>query len=210
MTNAKKKFDKTITRCEELIETYKEIKQQHEQENCNIVIQPSQDILRASIVLAVAAFDAYATDCFSEKFIVYIKKHNIDDSMEKLLAESGFSIKFSLELLNSDRPYRKIRTLIDRHYSKYTTQKLDVIDELFLQYRIKKITSNAAKKSGKNEKRLLGSVNKIIERRHSIVHDGDYNEHSRIKPVYESDVARIEDLKLLVEKLDEIIENKFK
>ena len=56
--------------------------------------------------------------------------------------------------------------------------------------------SQAAKKSGKNVDRLLGSVNKIIERRHNIVHDGDYNIHGKINPVRETDINRISDLKI--------------
>jgi hypothetical protein len=206
MTNAKVKFDKTIDRCKELIRTHTELKKAHEN---GLDAFPSQDILRAAIVLAVAAFDAYATDCFAEKFVVYIKRNKIDDSLEKLLLDSGFTVKFSLELLDTDRPYRKIRTLIDRHYAKYTTQKLNVVDGLFLQYRIKSITKNAAKKSGKNVDRILGSVNKIIDRRHSIVHDGDYDEFSRIKSVTSADIRRIGDLKILVDNMDLIVENRF-
>lgn len=170
-------------------------------------ITVSQDILRGTIVLAVAAFDAYATDCFAEKFIFYIKHKGVDSALEELLTRSGFDIKFSLELINSDRPYRKIHTIIEKYYSKYTTQRLSVIDELFLQYHILGITKNAANKSKK--KRLLGSVQKIIERRHSIVHDGDYNEHKRIKNVSESDLKRISDLEILVSNMDDIIEARF-
>lgn len=116
-------------------------------------------------------------------------------------------IYFFLELIKADRPYRKIRTLIDRYYAKYTTQRLCVIDKLFLQYRIKNITKRAADKSGK--KTLLSSVEKIIERRHSIVHDGDYNDFKKIKQVKDGDIKRIKDLKVLVDNMDEIIESKF-
>jgi len=206
MTKAKKQFDKSIKRCEELLKLDANIKSA--QSAGKLDVQPSNDVLRAAIVIAVAAFDAYATDCFAEKFVVYIKHNSVDGSLEKLLLDSGFTIKFALSLLDSDRPYRKIRTLINRYYAKYTTQKLGVIDELFLQYHIKDITKNAAKRSGKNVDRLLGSVNKIIERRHNIVHDGDYNIHGKIKPVRETDISRISDLKILVDNMDYIIENR--
>lgn len=148
-----------------------------------------------------------ATDCFSEKFIFYIKHKGVDNTLEELLSKAGFDIKFSLELINSERPYRKIRTIIEKYYSKYTTQRLSVIDELFLQYHIKGLTKKAADKSGK--KRILASVQKIIERRHSIVHDGDYNEYNRIINVSESDLKRINDLETLVSNTDEISETRF-
>lgn len=203
MSNAKKKFDKTYNRCNEMISLYYELKanaKEHE--------TVSQDILRGAIVLAVAAFDSYATDCFSEHFVAYIKKYNVDKSLEELLGQAGFTIKFALELINSDRPYRKIRTLIERYYYKYTTQKLAVIDDLFRQYHLDNLTKNAAKRSGKNPERLLSSINKIIERRHSIVHDGDYNDHNKIKNVSNTDLNRIQDLKILVDNMEHIINSK--
>ena len=207
MTQAKAKFDKTILRCKEQIRIYNKLKElKEDSEDLDIAV--SQDILRGAIVLAVAAFDAYATDCFSEKFVTYIKCKNVDESLINLLDKAGFNIKFSLELIKSERPYRKIRTLIERYYSSYTTQRLCVINELFLQYHISKITDNAARKSGK--KTLLSSVEKIISRRHCIVHDGDYNDFNRINQVRESDIKRIDDLDILVKNMDEIIENKIK
>lgn len=206
MISAKQKFDKTIKRCKDQIDIYKKLKELKE-EKPDLDIALSQDILRSSIVLAVAAFDAYATDCFSEKFIIYIKNRSVDPTLIELLEKAGFSIDFALQLLNSDRPYRKIRTLIEQYYSTYTTQRLCVIDELFLQYHISKLTSNAENRSGK--KKLLCSVEKIIERRHCIVHNGDYNDFNRIKTVTESDLKRIDDLCILVKNMDDIIENKF-
>ncbi len=203
MSNAKAKFDKTFNRCNAMIQLYNELKETTD-ETENI----PQDILRGAIVLAVAAFDAYATDCFSEYFVIYIKKYGVDSSLEKLLGNAGFTVKFALELINSERPYRKMRTLIEKYYYKYTTQQLKVIDELFRQYHIKDITKKAAQRSGKNEDRLLGSVEKIIERRHNIVHDGDYNDQNRIKSVSKTDLNRIYDLRLLVENMDYIIENR--
>ncbi len=207
MMTAKQKFDKTISRCREQINLYNDLKEIKEN-NTDLDINVSQDILRSAIVLAVAAFDAYATDCFSERFIPYIKKRGADTSLIELLGKAGFDISFSLELIDSERPYRKIRTLIEKYYSAYTTQRLNVIDELFLQFHIKKITENAAQRSGR--KTLLGSVEKIIQRRHCIVHDGDYNEYNRIKNVTVTDLKRIDDLAILVSNMDEIIENKFK
>lgn len=205
MSLAKQKFDKTFNRCNEMVNTYNVMK-----ENANEECVISQDILRGAIVLAVAAFDAYATDCFSEYFVHYVKKYGVDSSLEELLKQAGFTVKFALELIDSDRPYRKIRTLIDKYYYKYTTQKLNVIDELYKQYHIQGLTKNAARRSGKNERILLQSVNKIIERRHSIVHDGDYNEHNKIKSVSSNDLKRIIDLKVLVDNMEYIISNRMR
>lgn len=94
MTQAKAKFDRTISRCKEQIKIYNKLKELKEK-NTDLDIAVSQDILRGAIVLAVAAFDAYATDCFSEKFVTYIKRRNVDESLIKLLDKAGFNIEFS-------------------------------------------------------------------------------------------------------------------
>ena len=201
MSKAKVKFDKTIARCDEMVCLYKQLKESGE--------TPSQDILRGAIVLSVAAFDAYATDCFSEHFISYIKTHSITDEIVRLLTDAGLDLKFSLELINSERPYRKIRTLIDRYYAKYTTQDMKVVDNLFKLYGLKHITKDAAKMTKKSEDAFIKSINKLIERRHSIVHDGDYNEHGKIKQVKETDLNRIKNLRELVNNMEIIINNRF-
>lgn len=203
MNTAKQKFDMTIMRCKDMIHMYDGLQQKN-------TASAAQDILRGAIVLSVAAFDAYATDCFSDYFVKYIKRHGVDEPLESLLSKAGYSIKFSIELLHSKRPYRKIRTLIDKYYAQYTTQKLSVIDELFLQFHLKDLTSSAARRSGRDANRLLNSVEKLIARRHSIVHDGDYSEQNRIKKVSRTDVNRINDIVTLVENMDAIICNKMK
>lgn len=207
MSNAYIKFNKTIERCKILVETFKQIKASSTS-NPDSPVVATKDILRGAVVLAVAALDAYATDAFSEKFIVYIKHKAPDESLVNLLSNAGLDVKQALMLLSTDRPYRKIRTMIEKYYSKYTTQKFDVIDDLFLQYRIADITANAERRSG--FKRLKRSVELLIERRHEIVHDGDYNDWNRIKDIQEAVVERrITDLEILVKNMDYILENKF-
>ena len=76
-------------------------------------------------------------------------------------------------------------------------------------YCIRQFTHNAANRSGKDPQRLLSSVQKLVNRRHSIAHDSDYNEHGKLKRVNAMDTNRINDLKLLVDNMDAIIENKF-
>lgn len=206
MSNAYIKFNKTIERCKILVETYKQIKTSSL--NPNYPVVATKDILRGAVVLAVAALDAYATDAFSEKFIIYIKNKTPDESLVKLLSNAGLDVKQALMLLSTDRPYRKIRTMIEKYYSRYTTQKFQVIDDLFLQYRIQSITTNAERRSG--SKRLKRSVELLIERRHQIVHDGDYNKRSHINDIQEAVVERrITDLEVLVKNMDYILENKF-
>jgi len=202
-SKAYEKFSKTLKRCEVLLDTYDKIKSLDQA--CNIMA--TKDIIRGAVVIAVSSLDAYVTDVFSEKFITYIKKHGVDDNLAKLLYEAGLDTKAALELITMDRPYRRIRTFIDVYYSKSTTQKYNVIDDLFKLYHLPKLTENAERRSGRIK--LRRSVEILIERRHEIAHNGDYNRHGKINDISSETVyRRINDLEILVSNMDFIICNK--
>lgn len=196
-----KKFQKTINRCESLIDSYEELY------SANLKGEDTpapKDIVRGAVVLAVAALDAYVTDVFAEKLVAYLKTHGPNDKIISLLADAGLDTEEALQLLTMDRPYRRINTLIRHHYSNYTTQQFDVIDDIFLCYRLTDLTKNAEKKAGR--KTLRTSVKKLIKRRHRIAHGGDYNQHGRLRNIDQSTIGkRIKDVDLLVEQMDEIV-----
>jgi hypothetical protein len=206
-SKAYSKFKKTISRCETLVGTYNmltELNGQLESDGEELRVPAPKDIIRGSIVLAVAALDTYVTDVFSEKLVKYLKHYKLDESLIKLLHDAGLDTKEALTLITMDRPYRRIRTLIENHYATYTTQRFEVIDKFFLPFRLKGITKNAEAKSGRST--VLSSVGKLIERRHKIAHDGDYNSHGRLVNIDDKQIKRrIKDLELLVTHMDDII-----
>lgn len=204
-TKAYDKFLKTVRRCESLVESYKKL-QALDQANGEDIPTP-KDIVRGAVVLAVAALDTYVTDAFVEKLVPYLKRYTPDEELIELLYDAGLDTKEALVLLSMDRPYRRIRTLIEDYYASYTTQKFDVIDQIFKPYRLKKITDNAARKSGTFS--IKKSVGKLVERRHQIAHAGDYNGHGRIIDIDEGQIGkRIVHLELLVTHIDEILCNR--
>ncbi|MBN72964.1 MAG: hypothetical protein CME32_27225 [Gimesia sp.] len=204
-SKAHEKFLKTIRRCESLVESYKRL-QKIDHEN-GVDVPTPKDIIRGAVVLAVAALDTYVTDVFSEKLVPYLKNYNPDDELIGLLFDAGLDTKEALGLLSMDRPYRRIRTMIENYYGSYTTQKFEVIDLIFKPYRLKNITDNAAKKSGKES--IKKSVGKLVERRHQIAHAGDYNSHGRIIDIDEGQIGRrIQHLEMLVKNMDEIVCNR--
>lgn len=203
-SNAYNKFDKTIRRCESLVESYSNL---HELSQGDDMPSVPRDIVRGAVVLGVSALDAYVTDVFTEKLVSYLKSHTPDEPLVELLYDAGLDTREALYLITMDRPFRRINTLIRSHYNAYTTQRFDVIDQLFLHYRLKNITENAQNKSGR--KRLKGSVQKLIDRRHQIAHGGDYNKHGRIRDIDEKSIEKqLRDLETLVENMDEIICNR--
>lgn len=198
------KFLKTIKRCETLIRSYQIL---HAVNQKNNKIPAPKDIVRGGVVLAVAALDAYVTDIFAEKLVAYLKKYKPNAQLIGLLSEAGLDTAEALTLIQMDRPYRKIRTLMQNYYATYTTQKFDVIDSIFEPYHLTCITSHAARKSGTPS--IKKSVEKLISRRHSIAHSGDYNSHKRIVDIDEDGILRrINHLEKLVTEMDKIICNR--
>jgi hypothetical protein len=204
-SKAHEKFIKTIRRCESLVESYKKLQIINQEDSVDV--PTPKDIIRGAVVLAVAALDTYVTDVFSEKLVPYLKKFNPTKDLIDLLYASGLDTKEALNLLTMERPYRRIRTLIESYYASYTTQKFDVIDKIFKPYSLTQITENAAKLSGR--KSIKKSVEKLVERRHQIAHSGDYSSHGRIIEIDEDQIAkRIDHLELLVNNIDKILCNR--
>jgi len=198
------KFRKTLNRCESLLDSYRKLRDVAEQEDAP---PASKDIVRGAVVLAVSALDAYVTDVFAEKLVSYLKTYEPDEALISLLNDAGLDTEEALTMISMDRPYQRVRTLIRHHYLTHTTQQVDVIDEMFLPYRLKKITDNAEKKAGR--KTLCTSVQKLVKKRNRIAHSGDYNAHGRIRSIDEEVVERrMDDMELLVKNMDDIICNR--
>jgi ATP-dependent helicase/DNAse subunit B len=145
------------------------------------------DLLRASIVLSVSAMDAYFTNKFVDILIPYLKNKGPNKRLAKLLEDAGLDVEQALEMINMERPWRRIRTLMDAYLEKFTTQKAHIIDELFLALGIKDFTKHAqgiVKYRG-----LLSKIEHIVERRHEIVHDGDLNSYGKMRRISAREVA---------------------
>lgn len=164
----------------------------------------SQDMIRSAVVLAVAGFDAYFTDKFSDILVPYLKSRRPGPSLIKLLREAGLDTEAALEMAVMARPFRRIRTLVQRHVSAQTTQRFQAIDELFVSVGIKNLCANAEKKTG--YKQLNARVEAFILKRHQIAHRADLNMRGEPnKILVEKIERRIEDLERLVVACDEII-----
>ena len=201
VTQAFDKFQRTIRRCEGLIDNYNALAQAaHDQQNAP---DPAKDIVRGAVVLSVAALDSWATDAFSEGLTTYLRTRSPDETLVNMLSDAGLDARQALEMINMQRPYRRIATLVRWHHAKHTTQDLKVIDKLFSHYRLPKLSEHAERRSGRLT--LRSSVETIVHRRHQIVHEGDYNNHRRLRAVDVRVVGRrIRDIELLVEHMDAI------
>ncbi len=161
------------------------------------------DLFRAGIVLSVAAMDAYFTDRFCEGLIKYIEKNELNDYLEKILSNSGLNIAKSIEILDNKRPKRVLSNMVRRHLSRHVTQNFKTIDKLYKALGFEKPLTICVQERS-NRVRLLSSVTKLIERRHKIVHSGDYNQHGRLNQVdYRYMLRKIIEVRRLVDSCDE-------
>ena len=195
------KFQRTQNRCSMLVKLYEELHRKK--------LTSNRDLARSSVVLAVASMDAYFTDKFCDLVVPVLKRgHRVGDGLANLLNDAGLDVRQALEMLAMERPYRRIRTLVTRHLELRVTQRLDAIDELFVCLGLKDFCAKVQARL--HRKNLLKRVRTLVERRHKIVHYGDYNQHYRLRPI---DVARtrrqLADLQLLVEEAERLLNEVF-
>lgn len=166
------------------------------------------DMTRASVVLAVAAMDAYFTGVFAEKLVPYLKsKTTPGKDLLKVLSDAGLNTQTALELLGMQRPYRRIRTLMDDYLEREVTQKTNKIDELFKSYGLIGLSENAEKKA--KRKNLVTSIEKLVERRHQIVHRGDISPQGKLREIdHKKTYNQVINLVTWVSACDEIIQTK--
>lgn len=162
-----------------LAETYEDMLKQGEiQEDRFMKIS---DLARASIVISVSAMDAYFTRKFAETLIPFLKKKGPTKGIVKVLEKAGFDITEAIRLLNMHRPFRRIRTLVEGYLDRVVAQKFTVIDDLFLCFGYKDFSRNVQKRTYR--KRMLQTIEMLVERRHDIVHDGDVDLRGTLKPL---------------------------
>lgn len=194
--NAKQRFDATLNRCSGLVSLHASHK--------------NDDLLRAAVVFAVSAFDMYAADRFAEHFIPYIKSHEPTKRDDKFLSDIGFTAKETILMITHTRkrPFRRIRKVLDEYLSRKPMQTFSSVNKLYGYYGLKDIIARADRK--KKSTKLSTIVEKLVHRRHEIVHAADYNGKNALKSIAERDVRKgIEALSILVSNMDFIICNSF-
>jgi RiboL-PSP-HEPN len=170
-------------------------------------IKEQDDLVRSAIVLAVAGFDAYFTDKFCDILVPFLKLHKPGASLVKVLHDAGLDTVAALEMLSMQRPYRRIRTLVQAHLSAKTTQRFAAIDELFISIGLKDLCKNAEKKTG--YKSLNTRIEALVLKRHEIAHEADINSHGRIRAIDLAKIKRrIADLSKFVHACDDIINSR--
>ena len=162
------------------------------------------DLGRASVVLAVAAMDRYFTEAFIEKLIPFLQSKKPTKELIKQLEGAGFGLAEALELLNEKDPYGPIKSTLENHLERYVTQSVEKIDSLFLAYGFKHISTSAEAKT--KRKTVVKTIERLVRRRHQIVHDGDYMKSGKLRTVDQRKVTReVQSMEKFVTACDEIL-----
>lgn len=200
-----RRFEGVILRSHHLISLYGFLKPHAESFDSSFDLS---DLLRTAVVIAVAGMDAYFTDVFAERLVPFLKKKGTTKGLTDLLEAAGMDVEMALQLLSMQRPFRRIRTLVEIHLTRHVTQRTKAINELFKAYGIPDICENVEKKL--KRKRLLREIEILVERRHAIAHDGDLDSHGNPVDISETWVRnRVCEVQKLVATVDEILQNQF-
>ena len=198
------KFDSTIERCLILMDLNRSLEKARDKgSDFPATKEQLCDLSRAAIVLAVSGMDAYFTSKFTELLVPFLKKKGPTPDLVSFLDQAGLNAKTALEMLTMSRPYRRIRTLVDAHLDRMTTQQASVIDALFQAYGIKGFTKHAVAMT--KRKTLCSRIEKLVTRRHEIVHESDLNSHGRMQPINTCMLTKqLKDLSLFIHACDDL------
>jgi hypothetical protein len=202
MSKAYKTFQQTFARSKDLLSLYKRLSK------VNFVKEPKRlshdelsDLLRSAVVLGVSSMDMYFNDVFVENLVPFLKKYGSTEPLVTFLSKAGLGAESALDMVTMRRPYRRIRTIVEKYLDKITTQHKDAINGLFNPYGIRNLCSKAQTRA--NRRTLLRRVDKLIERRHLIVHKGDLNDHNKPNKISHDEIKKLlDELNLFVKSAD--------
>ena len=207
-SNALIKFERIYDRAYGMVDRHFEIfKTFIENETDEEWDETHDDLFRTAIVLAVTAMDTYYTDRFCEGLIPYLKKHKLNANLTTRLEEAGFDTKTALQMFQMQRPHRRLSNLVRKKLGTFVTQNLAKVNGLYKGFGYKNFTQSAQGLA--RRKTLVASVQALVNRRNKIVHKGDYNSHGRLNEVdYSQTLRRMNDLRMLVMKCDQLLSKK--
>jgi RiboL-PSP-HEPN len=170
----------------------------------------AEELLRAAVVLIVAAMDAYFKEIFMERFYAFVLKHN-DYALYARIAEKYgyFDMETILQIMPQKKPNKTVVSRIRNGLFYSSMQNPKHINKLFSNLGIHNLSQRAATNTGK--KLLLSSVKKTVERRNKIAHHGDRMRKDALYPIEKKTVEYwISQICKFVDSANDIIINETK
>ena len=122
-----------------------------------------------------------------------------------MLSNSGLTLAKSIEMFDNKRPKRVMSNMVRRHLSTFVTQNFKAVDNLYKCLGFDKPITMSVQQLSKR-KHLLKSIEKLVERRHKIVHSGDYNHHGNLNAIeYQRMFKKILEIRVIVGNTEKIL-----
>ena len=160
-------FLRCIKRAENLINFHSDDKNPDEEHFC--------DAYRASVVLTIAALDAYTRTVAIIKIKEKLKKKPKLADPLCVYIKTIMSHDTLLECAMNDNFFAEIETQITSDFQKKSFQGERKITHYLELAGYKNIFGIVAKKNNTNEQNLKNDIDNYTKRRHTIAHGGDYD-----------------------------------
>jgi hypothetical protein len=160
-------FLRCIKRAENLISFHSDDKNPEEEHFC--------DAYRASVVLTIAALDAYTRTVTIIKMKEKLKKKPKPTDPLYLYVKSIMSHETLLETAMNDTFFSEIENYISNDFQRKSFQGEKKINYYMSLAGYKNIIGSVATKSKYNEGLLKSDLDRYTQRRHTIAHGGDYD-----------------------------------
>lgn len=169
------------------------------------------DLLRASLVMAVSAVDAY----FHAKIIRYIVECSHLDPAPPKLTEYKISVSDFIRGRHATRINNVLRNAIERNLSFQSLQNPDKIADGLALIGISKFWSGVAKRMKEDVNSLKDNISSIVDRRNQIAHGADLSQSTKarnkpreISPEYVEEV--IDTLERVIRASEQVIESQLR
>jgi len=201
-------FESTIERAGHLVEIHKTLASRGK--------PPAHysDILRAAVVLSVAAMDGYFHDLILDNVTPCIVTRNGKDLPGKLIEiiKKQASHEKLIEIFHRDRSRAHVRRLVMEELSDKTFQNVGKIEEALKIIGVDDIWIDVGKELECSKAEAKEYVQEYVERKHRIAHEGDKKKkgpgpQSITRPYAEEAVCKINDF---VNAIDKVVKKKLK
>jgi len=157
-----------------------------------------KDLLRASLVMAVSAMDAY----FHAKIIQHVVEHSRKKEPSNKLLNERILVKYFIEGRKKTRTNVALRAAVEQNLSYQSLQQPDPIREALGLIGISDFWTRVAQRLGKEQRDLHKELSRIVKRRNQIAHEGDLSQSKKARnksrtishKEVERDIALIEEI----------------
>lgn len=152
------------------------------------------DLLRAALVMAVSAMDAY----FHAKVLQYVVKRSKQVTVPARLLNHRILVSDFIVGTKKERSNSALRAAIERYLSHQTLQDPNKIASALSLIGVSDFWEAVARELGQDREMLKSNIGKIVKRRNQIAHEGDLSQSKKIRntsraisPKYVSDAIKL-------------------